>query len=190
MSKNDEFGLKKWWNENGIWIIIFGSIILIVILWIIKYFFKDSFDEDVPALDYLFYKDSSQYRSYLLNDKKKVSKGEQICKDTATHIFRKPFVKVRPKFLINPKTGKPLELDVYNDELKLAIEYNGKQHYEYIPKYFHRSYEDFLEQKYRDELKREKCRENGIKLIEVPYTVKFADIPQFIRTRASQHKII
>ena len=27
MSKNDEFGLKKWWNENGIWIIIFGSII-------------------------------------------------------------------------------------------------------------------------------------------------------------------
>ena len=30
-----------------------------------------------------------------------------------------------------------MELDMYNKEIGVACEYNGKQHYEYVP-YFHR----------------------------------------------------
>lgn len=79
------------------------------------------------------------------------------------------FGKTRPYFLFNSVTGYNLELDCYNDELKVAAEYNGQQHYKFTP-YFHNNYEAFRNQQYRDELKRIYCREHGIRLIEVPYT--------------------
>ena len=67
----------------------------------------------------------------------------------------------------------------YNDELKLGIEYSGAQHYNYIP-FFHKNYEMFQTQKYRDEIKRMLCVNNGIKLIEIPYTVKLRDMETFL----------
>jgi len=86
-------------------------------------------------------------------------------------MFQRPFRKQRPTFLNNPVTGGTynLELDCYNEELQLAVEFNGRQHYEYVP-FFHKNKEAFLNQKYRDEMKRRKCYERGILLIEVPYT--------------------
>jgi hypothetical protein len=36
------------------------------------------------------------------------------------------FKSVRPGWLENPLTGRNLELDCYNEYLKLALEYNGK----------------------------------------------------------------
>ena len=33
-------------------------------------------------------------------------------------------------------------------------------------------------------MKKNKCKESGIKLIEVPYKVKHEDIPQFIKMKA------
>ena len=112
----------------------------------------------------------------------KESKGEIECKRVLESIFNKPFNKVRPDFLRNQVTGNTnnLEIDCYNDELKLGLEYNGRQHYEFVP-YFHRNKETFYNQKYRDELKRIKCRDNGIMLIEVPYNIKIQDIERFIK---------
>jgi hypothetical protein len=96
-------------------------------------------------------------------------------------LFKKPFSKTRPDFLKNPALdeGKNLELDCYNDELKLAVEYNGVQHYKYSP-YFHRTRDAFQNQKYRDYLKRVMCKENGITLIEVPYTIPVNRIETYI----------
>ena len=115
-------------------------------------------------------------------DGKGDSKGEIECKRVLESIFNKPFNKVRPDFLRNQVTGNTnnLEIDCYNDELKLGLEYNGRQHYEFVP-YFHRNKETFYNQKYRDELKRIKCRDNGIMLIEVPYNIKIQDIERFIK---------
>jgi hypothetical protein len=98
-------------------------------------------------------------------------------------MFNKSFKKIRPDFLKNEKTGSNLEIDIYNDDLKLGIEYSGRQHYEYVP-HFHKDHNAFLEQKYRDEIKEKKCKENGIKLIIVPYTVKHKDIQSFIYKEA------
>ena len=110
------------------------------------------------------------------------SKGETECRRVLQHIFNKPFNKARPDFLRNEVTGNNfnLELDCFNEELQLAVEYNGIQHYKYTP-YFHKSYEHFLNQKYRDYMKRTMCKEAGITLIEVPYTVKIKDIYKFLR---------
>ena len=109
------------------------------------------------------------------------SKGEAECRRALQHLFGKPFPSQRPDFLRNPVTGGHfnLELDCYNAELKLAVEYNGVQHYKYVP-YFHRNKDHFMNQKYRDDMKRRMCKQNGITLIEVPHTVQLADIKSFL----------
>ena len=69
------------------------------------------------------------------------------------------------------------ELDGYSEKLKLAIEYNGEQHYEFI-EFFHRNGpEDLKAQKERDRIKQKLCNDNGIYLIVVPYN---ANLEQFI----------
>ena len=110
-----------------------------------------------------------------------VSRGEAECKRVLENIFDKPFNKIRPNFLNNPVTGGDhnLEIDCYNEELKLGVEFNGAQHAKYIP-FFHKNYEAFMNQKYRDELKRRMCKDNRITLIEVPHTVKTENIETYL----------
>lgn len=113
-----------------------------------------------------------------------VSKGETECKRVLEKIFKRPFPKCRPDFLRNHITDgeNNLELDCYNQELRLAVEYHGRQHFEYIP-FFHRTKDAFYNQKYRDEMKRNMCAKNSIKLIEVDYKTRIEDIePYLIRT--------
>jgi hypothetical protein len=99
------------------------------------------------------------------------SKGELRARAFLEDYFKRPFNKARPDFLGNDVTGvkRNLELDCFNEGLGLAVEYNGRQHYEFVP-YFHSSREAFYNQKYRDKLKKIYCTERGITLIEIPYT--------------------
>lgn len=94
-------------------------------------------------------------------------------------IFKKPFYKIRPDFLKNDVTGCNLEIDLYNDELKLAVEVQGDQHYKFIP-FFHRNKDAFLNQRYRDAMKKEKCKQKGITLIEIPYSVGEKKLQSYI----------
>jgi hypothetical protein len=112
------------------------------------------------------------------------SKGESECRRVLEKIFNVPFPKTRPRFLNNPVTGGNfnLELDCYNDDLKIAVEYDGRQHRLYTP-YFHKNKEAFYNQKYRDELKRRMCKDNGVYLIQVPDTVKLENIENFIKDK-------
>lgn len=117
--------------------------------------------------------------------KKKVSfesKGEAECRRAVEHLTGKPFPKARPNFMMNEISGHNLELDCYNHQLKLAVEYNGQQHYKYIP-YFHTNKDAFYNIKYRDDMKQRLCDQNGITLITVPYTVKHDDIQNYIKDR-------
>lgn len=98
------------------------------------------------------------------------SRKEELCRRIIEEIYQKPFIKVRPDFLKNPETGINLELDCYNDELKIALEYNGIQHYEY-PNYTGQTYEEFVAQVRRDMFKAQRCEEEGIYLITVPYRI-------------------
>ena len=109
-----------------------------------------------------------------------VSKGEAECKRAVETITGRRFEKTRPSFLRNDVTNSNLELDCYNDELRLAVEYNGEQHYNYVP-YFHRTKDAFYNLKYRDDIKRRLCDENGVRLVIVPYTVDIDNIERYIR---------
>lgn len=108
-----------------------------------------------------------QYQCY---KNEKLSKGEMLCKKAIEDIYGLPFYCVRPDFLKNPETGRNLELDLYNDKLKLAIERNGEHHYKY-PNTFHKTKEEFINQVRRDQYKVEMCDQQGIYLISVPYNV-------------------
>lgn len=86
----------------------------------------------------------------------------------------KPFPKKRGIL----QNGR-MELDGYNNELRVAFEYQGAQHYEYIP-HFHREGPNQLEQQQqRDRLKEELCTDAWIALVIVPYDT--LDIQAFIQ---------
>lgn len=111
---------------------------------------------------------------------RQISVGEQICRATVEKYYKVPFPTKRPNWLQNPETGGNLELDCYNKDLQLAVEYNGEQHYKWPNQYPDMTYEQFIQQVRRDELKRVLCDGNGVFLITVPYTIKHGDIPSFI----------
>lgn len=175
---------EQWWNTQGWnWIVILSIIVLLFIY----LFYNSSGTTDVDwkfILRQMFSSPSSvssqPSANMVLSPRQSMeSDGEYECRQFMEYYFRQPFRRCRPSFLRNPVTGSPLELDIYNDELKLAVEYHGKHHYEYSPR-FHASKEMFQNQQYRDVLKKQLCRQNGIHLIEVPYTVKSSNIPSFL----------
>lgn len=103
---------------------------------------------------------------------------ERICRGIIEYIFDKPFGKIRPTFLkLSSKIN--LELDGYNDDLKLAFEAQGMQHYEWIL-HFHKTEELFNKQVKYDEIKVKLCKDNNIKLIIIPYTIKNENLYQYI----------
>ena len=95
------------------------------------------------------------------------SNGENIMRDLLENtIFPdKKFPTIRPEFLRNPETGWPLELDCYIEEMKLAFEFQGVQHYESIRRFG--GEKRFEQQHKKDQLKRELCLKEGIDLIEI-----------------------
>ena len=121
---------------------------------------------------------------YKCHKNNKLSKGEQLCKDVIQDIYQLPFYCVRPSFLKNPETGRNLELDLYNDQVKIAIEYNGIGHYVY-PNPFHRTKEEFINQIRRDKFKVDMCDVNDVYLISVPYTIplNYSAIKEYIMER-------
>lgn len=108
------------------------------------------------------------------------SKNEKVCRDVFEKLFNKKFPKSKPKWLINPKTGWKLELDGYCEELGIAFEYNGIQHYKSIKKFFHRSRRTLKEQQQIDRLKKKRCHEKGVNLVEIPYTVNHKEMKRHI----------
>lgn len=69
--------------------------------------------------------------------------GEEIARRIFELLFDCEFNKIRPSWL------QGLELDGYNDELKIAFEYDGKQHYKFV-KRFHGTIEGLRMQQKRD----------------------------------------
>lgn len=104
------------------------------------------------------------HQSGCKNCGRKISKGETLCREVFKEIFGKDFINVRPSWLINPETGYRLELDGYNEELKMAFEYNGAWHYE-IKKYDWKN--DLPGIKHRDKIKKQVCEKRGISLFVI-----------------------
>ena len=113
---------------------------------------------------------------------------EEQCRQLFEELFPGyAFPKCRPSWLVNPRTGHPLELDGYNEDLRLAFEYNGPQHYHY-PNRYHQSREAFLEQKFRDLVKYQLCNQRGVYLLTIPYHVPRHHLRSFIRRHLAYYR--
>jgi hypothetical protein len=90
-----------------------------------------------------------------------------MCRALLEGITGEHWKKFRPKWL-RTSHGRKFELDGYCEPLKIAFEYQGKQHYEFMP-YFHKIESTFEKRRNDDQIKRELCEKHGVRLIEVPY---------------------
>ena len=109
------------------------------------------------------------------------AKGEVETRELFEKITGKPFPKKKCIF-----SNKKMELDGYNEEMKIGFEQQGIQHYQYVP-FFHRNdIVNFEKQLERDQLKRNECKPLGIYLIEVSYTLSGKEKEDYIRMKLSE----
>jgi hypothetical protein len=96
-------------------------------------------------------------------------RSEKMCTKIFENLLSHKFPKVRPNFL------QGLELDGYCQELKIAFEYNGIQHYEISPFIPYDTEEELNKRKERDQRKIELCNQQDIKLCVIPYTYNYQE---------------
>lgn len=99
----------------------------------------------------------------------KDSLGEQLVRKAFEYHFKVAFPKLKPKWLVNPKTNSRMELDGFNKKLRIAFEVNGVHH-------FQKKFTQHSDVKFKDNLKKTICKQRGIHLL----TIKFISLPQLI----------
>lgn len=184
---------KIFWNKHGWHILLVGLIFVFIVLFIVNQFgshpstrsvsMSDIYDHFMSMLFNPHRGESRQRRTFqrrATTQQGGSSKGETKCKEFVEFFFQQPFDKCRPNFLQNPVTRENLELDMFNADLALAIEYNGAQHYNYNSFMHGNSKDKFYNQQYRDLIKKDLCDKQGVKLIVVPYTVNENQIASFL----------
>lgn len=132
----------------------------------------DLLDENEKQKMYNLMKDQYNFRKTFENDIrismgfKKI--GEGLVSETQLFkILDKIFNRYKIYKHYRPPFLKGLEIDYYISDLKLGIEYQGKQHFEPIKLFG--GEEKFKNQLSRDQLKKEYCIQNGIELVYINY---------------------
>lgn len=104
---------------------------------------------------------------------------ETECKYLLEKLLKVPFEKARPEFMRNPKTKRKLELDLYNQELRIALEYQGPHHSHYS-EHFHKTREKFEKLRERDALKKQLASQAGVFLIVVHYHIPDIRLEEYL----------
>lgn len=101
------------------------------------------------------------------------SNGEEFIYNT----FKQHNINFKSEFTFEwlvSDTGYNMFLDFYLPDKQIAIEYDGKQHYQYV-EYIHRTKENFEKALLRDVLKEQLLKEHNIKLIRIKYDTPLGD---------------
>lgn len=106
------------------------------------------------------------------------SRSERICRKFFEEIFEEKFPQTKFKWLKNSE-GNLMHLDGFNSKLRLAFEYNGIQHYKFKKNWF-KTKTEFEKRKLDDKTKKNLCSAHKITLIEIPYTIKFDHLENYI----------
>ena len=174
--------MKSWWKKHKYKILVIGSVLFILLMAIHN-------DPNGGSYSDSYFYIPSESKIFKSRAFPRQSKGEAECRRVLESLFQREFPNRRPVFMLNAITGKPLELDCCNEDMKLAVEYNGVQHYKYT-KAFHKNYETFRLQQYRDEMKKRLCEQNNYTLIVVPYTVPLKEIENYLISELRRYRIL
>ena len=113
---------------------------------------------------------------------------EKYVRRLLENMFRHKFPSVKPAWLLNPKTGRRMEIDCYCKEMRLGVEIDGEQHHKYIPYFHKKGYREFQDMKERDMVKSALMKKQGVRLVRLPYTVldaPSATIPKSMKLSSS-----
>ena len=115
----------------------------------------------------------------------KSGKYEQRCREILQSRFHRPFACARPDLLKNPLTGRNLECDMFEPDLKICVEYQGVQHVKFTPA-FHKSLKDFEAQVQRDQVKRTLLQKHGYTLVEIPHSIPYNRLEGYLDEHMKQ----
>lgn len=102
--------------------------------------------------------------------------GEEICRFIFERLTNKRFPTKRPAWLKDTNQVRSMELDGFCEELQIAFEHQGKQHYENGLSHFQS--ESVIA---RDEIKRSICNQHGIEVLEIPQIGHYIQIQDAIK---------
>ncbi len=105
--------------------------------------------------------------------------GEELVRKNIRFTSEKEF-----EDCINPKTNYKLRFDFYLPDYNTCIEYDGQQHFHYVPDFHGDDLQKakilLKDQQFRDQVKNDYCKAKGIKLIRISYK-DFAFIPKVLQ---------
>ena len=113
--------------------------------------------------------------------------SQRLTKNYFEHFTGQKFITSRPEWLKNKK-GKRLELDGYAKNISVAFEYQGEQHYKYLPHVTHGTPLEKVQE--HDQIKRELCAKKGIILIEIPYNISSDMLGAYILGQCKERNIL
>lgn len=135
-----------------------------------KYQNNDINKEQIEKINKSINKNRNKKQKFNPNRNFKSIPERLTCKVFEEYLGREVLVNHRPNDLKNPETGSNMEWDLYDEESGIIIEYNGEQHYVY-PCGYNQTEEQFYNQVYRDELKKQLTAKKNLTLIIIPFTV-------------------
>lgn len=104
------------------------------------------------------------------------SKGERFIES----ILKENHIDFDPQHRFSDcKHKRELPFDFFLPDYNTCIEYQGVQHYQPV-EWFYDDENTFEDRQARDQIKREYCKDNGISLIEIPYSYNKAKIKDTI----------
>ena len=102
---------------------------------------------------------------------------EEICRSVFEHLFNKKFPKQKPTWLLNSR-GNRMELDGFCEELGIAFEYNGEQHFQVGR--FSKTKNQLIKRILDDNEKYRLCGENNVKLFLITYEDNIDELKNII----------
>lgn len=112
----------------------------------------------------------------------KGSKSEELVRVVMEQIFMTEFKRVRPSWLRND-LNSPMELDGYSQELNIAFEYQGRQHYESMAFLVD---QDLKRIQKNDRLKAKICKERGVSLFIFTHEESYRNFPKIALAQAKK----
>ena len=93
-------------------------------------------------------------------------KSEDFCFDIISSCVRSE--NIQRNFYIYFNNNKFIKVDFFIKKLNCIIEFDGIQHYEFVP-FLQKTYSKFINQVNRDRCLEQYCKENNICLLRIPY---------------------
>lgn len=118
--------------------------------------------------------------------------SEERCRQCIEFIFEQEFPNVWG-IIKNPKTNRNMQFDGYNENLKMAFEYQGQQHYSWENsrgKTEEKKKQNFIKNLKNDEIKFSLCKKENIQLLKIKYFENYKEDKQYLEHIIKELKLL